>query len=58
MPTKRERPSRSDWPRVDATTDEEIAARIAADPDTAPDMTDAISARTGRTQPPDIDRNQ
>ena len=25
-----------DWAKVDATTDEEIAAQIAADPDTAP----------------------
>ena len=58
MATKRERPSRSDWVRVDATTDKEVAAQIAADPDTAPDMTDAIAARTGRTAPPEIDSSR
>lgn len=36
---------RTDWARVDATTDEEIAAQVAADPDTAPEWTDAMFAR-------------
>ena len=31
-------PEESDWTRVDATTDEDIARQIAEDPDTAPDM--------------------
>jgi len=55
MPTKRGRPSRSDWARVDTASDEEIAAQIAEDPDTAPDMADAIAAWTGRAEPPEID---
>ncbi len=29
---------RTDWARVDATTDAEIAAQIAGDPDTAPEL--------------------
>jgi hypothetical protein len=29
----------TDWTRVDATTDEEIARQIAEDPDTAPELT-------------------
>lgn len=33
-----------DWARVDATTDEDIAAQIASDPDTAPEATDAEMA--------------
>jgi hypothetical protein len=58
MPTKREQPSRSDWVRVDAATDEEIAAQIAEDPDIAPDMADAIATRTGRAEPPEIDASR
>ncbi|HEX2135009.1 MAG TPA: helix-turn-helix domain-containing protein [Microvirga sp.] len=30
----------TDWARIDALTDDEIAAMIAADPDVAPDLTD------------------
>lgn len=55
MPMKRGRPSKSDWARVDATTDTQIAAQIAADPDTAPDMADALAARAGRVVPAEID---
>ena len=58
MRTKRGRPSRSDWARVDATTDEEIAAQIVDDLDTAPDMADAIAARTDRAEPPEIDASR
>lgn len=32
--------SQTDWARVDALTDEDIARQIAADPDVAPEMTD------------------
>ena len=41
-------PSRSrgymamDWAKIDATTDEDIARQIAEDPDTAPELTDAM----------------
>jgi putative transcriptional regulator len=55
MPTKRRQPSKSDWARIDATTDEEIAAQIADDPDTAPDLADTIAARIGRVEPPEVD---
>lgn len=37
----------TDWARVDATTDTDIARQIAADPDTAPEMTDADFDRAG-----------
>ena len=36
---------RVDWKRVRATTDREIAAQIASDPDTAPDMADVKNMR-------------
>ncbi len=56
MPTKR--PSRGkhkrrgvDWRAVDATTDADIAAQIAADPDTAPDISALGRGRVVR--PPD-----
>ena len=39
------RPSRSDWARVDATTEAEIAEQIAGDADTAPEFTDEMLAR-------------
>ncbi|WP_202964802.1 helix-turn-helix domain-containing protein [Inquilinus limosus] len=32
-------PAPTDWAAIDAMTDEDIAARIAADPDAAPDLT-------------------
>lgn len=32
-----------DWAAVDATTDEDIARQIAEDPDTAPDLSDALT---------------
>jgi uncharacterized protein (DUF4415 family) len=34
------RVSRTDWAKVDATTDEDIARQIAEDPDAAPELTD------------------
>jgi putative transcriptional regulator len=56
MPTtKRTRPSpdrpKVDWEKVDRTTDEEIEAQIAADPDTAPLLTDEQLARARRVPP-------
>jgi putative transcriptional regulator len=33
---------KTDWPRVDAMTDEDIARQIAEDPDVAPDMSEAL----------------
>jgi putative transcriptional regulator len=43
--------------RLRATTDEEIAQQIAADPDTAPDMSDATGWRVVRRPPaPDVRR--
>lgn len=48
---------RAAWERVRATTDEEIAQAIAADPDTAPDLADACGWRVVRTPPvPDVRR--
>ena len=41
----RKRGGRVDWERVRKTTDREIAAQIAADPDTAPDMADLRGMR-------------
>ena len=35
-------PTKTDWARVDAMTDEDIARQIAEDPDVAPDMSDAL----------------
>ena len=42
----RKRAGRVDWERVRRTTDREIAAQIATDPDTAPDMAKARDLRT------------
>jgi putative transcriptional regulator len=39
----------TDWTRVDATTDEEIARQIAADPDTAPEVDAAAIADAVRS---------
>ena len=36
------RESATDWKRVDAMTDEDIARQIAEDPDVAPDMSEAL----------------
>jgi putative transcriptional regulator len=36
------RQEKSDWKRIDAMTDEDIARQIAEDPDVAPDMSDAL----------------
>ncbi len=45
------RPGRSDWQRVTAQTDEEIAANIAADPDAAPLLDAEWFARAQWVQP-------
>jgi uncharacterized protein (DUF4415 family) len=37
--------SRSDWARLDATTDDDIARQIASDPDTAPEFSDEMIHR-------------
>jgi len=37
-----------DWEKVSRTTDEDIAAQIAADPDTAPDVGDTLGDETWR----------
>jgi uncharacterized protein (DUF4415 family) len=44
-PTRQPTRGRTDWSRVDATTDDEIAAQIAGDPDTAPEWTAETFAR-------------
>ncbi len=36
-------PSKTDWARIDAMTDEDIARQIAEDPDVAPDMSEALA---------------
>jgi uncharacterized protein (DUF4415 family) len=41
----RRAPDRTDWARVDAMTDEDIARQIAEDPDVAPEITDEMIAR-------------
>lgn len=41
----RKRRGRVDWGRIRKTTDREIAAQIAADPDTAPDLAKARDLR-------------
>ena len=56
MPTKRPFRGKNkgrgvDWRAVDATTDSDIAAQIAADPDTAPDTTALGEGRV--VHPPD-----
>lgn len=40
----RRRKGLTDWARVDATTDEDIARDIASDPDAAPEFTDEMFA--------------
>ena len=39
---ERARRERTDWRRIDAMTDEDIARQIAEDPDVAPDMSEAL----------------
>jgi putative transcriptional regulator len=36
-------PTKTDWARIDAMTDEDIARQIAEDPDVAPDMSEALA---------------
>jgi putative transcriptional regulator len=38
----RARKEQTDWKRIDAMTDEDIARQIAEDPDVAPDMSEAL----------------
>jgi hypothetical protein len=42
---------RVDWERVRRTTDRQIAAQIATDPDTAPDMAEARDLRPAYNRP-------
>jgi uncharacterized protein (DUF4415 family) len=44
-------PGQTDWVRVDATTDEEIATQIASDPDTPPEVDEAWIAAARRHMP-------
>ena len=46
--------SRTDWARVDAMTDADIARAVAADPDAAPLLTDEPLARMRPVWPNDI----
>jgi putative transcriptional regulator len=46
--------SRTDWARVDALTDEDIARAVADDPDAAPLLTDEQPARMRMVWPDDI----
>jgi len=39
---ERARREKTDWQRIDAMTDEDIARQIAEDPDVAPDMSEAL----------------
>jgi putative transcriptional regulator len=39
----RARKENTDWRRIDAMTDEDIARQIAEDPDVAPDMSEALA---------------
>jgi putative transcriptional regulator len=39
----RARKEKTDWRRIDAMTDEDIARQIAEDPDVAPDMSEALA---------------
>jgi putative transcriptional regulator len=47
----RKHAGRVDWQRVRQTTDREIAAQIATDPDTAPDMAEARDLRRAYNPP-------
>jgi putative transcriptional regulator len=40
---ERARSAKTDWKRIDAMTDEDIARQIAEDPDVAPDMSEALA---------------
>ena len=56
MPDGREVPieSKTDWARVDAMTDEDIARAVAEDPDAAPLLTDEQLAAARTVRPVDI----
>jgi len=46
--TRKSKARRADWTKIDATTGAAIAAQIAADPDTAPDVTTLGPGRVAR----------
>jgi hypothetical protein len=46
--TARKALAATDWDRLDAMTDRDIAQQIAANPDAAPDMTPEINVRAIR----------
>ncbi len=48
---RKSKPRQADWTKIDATTEADIAAQIAADPDTAPDIRGLGEGRIVR--PPD-----
>jgi len=50
-PAKRDTRQRSDLARLDAMTDEDIRAQIAADPDAAPELDEAWFARAQLKEP-------
>lgn len=56
MPTRKPNPTprEPDWARIDALTDEEIDAQIAADPDAAPQLTDEWFAKAEKLEPIDV----
>ena len=45
-------PKQSDWAKIDATTDEDIARQIAEDPDTAPEIDEEAWLRDARVVRP------
>ena len=47
----RRKPARAYWARFDATTDEEIAAQVATDPDAPPLLDDETLARARWVEP-------
>ncbi len=50
--TLREKTANADWQRFDSTTEEEIAAQVAADPDAAPLLDDEMLERARWVEPP------
>jgi putative transcriptional regulator len=62
MPTRKPKPDDSpapkrpepDWAIIDALTDEEIDAQIAADPDAAPELTEEWFATAEKLEPIDV----
>lgn len=56
MPTREPKPTphEPDWAQIDALTDEEIDAQIAADPDAAPELTEAWFEQAEKLEPIDV----